>query len=51
MMENFITTQSKINSDTYRVIQQIQVHNKIIDNQMASMAQQLSNLPKPSYSY
>ncbi|XP_057529858.1 uncharacterized protein LOC130808399 [Amaranthus tricolor] len=48
LMENFIATQSKINDDTSSAIQQIQAHNKIIDNQMAQMAQQLSNLSKPS---
>ena len=48
MMENFIATQSKINADTSSAIQQIQAHNKIIDNQMAQMAQKLSNLFKPS---
>ena len=47
-MENFIATQSKINDDTSSAIQQIQAHNKIIDNQRAQMAQQLSNLSKPS---
>ena len=48
MMENFIATRSKINADTSSAIQQIQAHNKIIDNQMTQMAQQLSNLSKPS---
>ena len=39
MMENFIATQSKINVDTSSAIQQVQAHNKIIDNQMmAQMA-------------
>ena len=48
MMKNFIATQSKINADISSAIQMIQAHNKIIDNQMAQMAQHLSNLSKPS---
>ena len=39
MMENFIATQSKINADTSSAIQQIQAHNKIIDNQMTQKVQ------------
>ena len=47
-MENFIAIQSKINADTSSSIQQIQAHSKIIDNQMAHITQELSNVSKPS---
>ncbi|XP_057543958.1 uncharacterized protein LOC130823355 [Amaranthus tricolor] len=44
LMENFIATQSKQNEHFSTSINQILAHNKMIDTQMAQMAQQLSNL-------
>ncbi|XP_057522603.1 uncharacterized protein LOC130802612 [Amaranthus tricolor] len=44
LMENFMATQSKQNEHFSTSINQILAHNKMIDTQMAQMAQQLSNL-------
>ncbi|XP_057515550.1 uncharacterized protein LOC130797049 [Amaranthus tricolor] len=44
LMENFIATQSKQNEHFSTSIKHILAHNKMIDTQMAQMAQQLSNL-------